>query len=286
MLTPAQLDGYFDRIGYGGEVPADLGTLNDLGTLKALHRAHVGAIPYENLDCHLGRALSLDADDLFAKMVVDRRGGYCFEQNALFWYVLRALGFDVVPVDGQAARESVGHEPVPTHMPLIATVDGDRYLVDVGVGDGFHEPLPLVAGEHTDGIWTDRLTELGDGVWRCALDPHSGLISFDFWPDAGRSIDDYREPCHLRSTDPASPHLRVMAVQKPGERVKTSMRGALLTFAGPDEPGGKRRVPLETREEFADALEVHFGLRPSLDDLDVLWPAARRMYLDWVADNG
>ncbi|GLZ80605.1 arylamine N-acetyltransferase [Actinorhabdospora filicis] len=280
MLTPAQLDGYLDRIGFHGTAAADLETLN------ALHRAHLGAIPYENLDVHLRRKLSLDADDLYAKMVVDRRGGYCFEQNALFWYVLRAFGFTVAPIDGQASRELAGHSPVPTHMPLIATVEGRRYLVDVGVGDGFHEPLPLEVGEYADGIWTHRMTVLGDGIWRCVPDPNGALISFDFWPEEPRTIDDYRAPCHLRATDPGSPHLRVMAVQMPAERVKTTLRGAQLTFAGPDEPDGKRRVVLETREDFAAALDVHFGLRLAVDELDVLWPAARAQYLAWLKENG
>ncbi len=81
------LAAYFQRIGYRGRFHPDL------ALLSALTQAHTQSIPFENLDVLLGLPISLEPEALFQKLVVDRRGGYCFEQNGLFLEVLRELGF-------------------------------------------------------------------------------------------------------------------------------------------------------------------------------------------------
>ena len=86
-MTAFNLVDYSKRIGYSGT------TAPDLATLTGLHRAHIGAIPFENLDIQMGRTVQLDPDALQAKMVRQRRGGYCFEQNSLFMLALQSIGF-------------------------------------------------------------------------------------------------------------------------------------------------------------------------------------------------
>lgn len=94
---------YLARIGYEGALtPA-------IETLRGLHRAHVMTVPFENLDIHLGRPISLNPADLFRKIVVDRRGGYCFELNGLFTLLLEDVGFAVTRL---AARVLYGTEGV------------------------------------------------------------------------------------------------------------------------------------------------------------------------------
>ena len=94
QLTPARplstVAAYFARIGYQGSLAPTL------ETLRALHFAHVSTIPFENLDIVLGKTISLDLGHLQAKLVTAKRGGYCFEQNALFAAALESLGFEVV----------------------------------------------------------------------------------------------------------------------------------------------------------------------------------------------
>lgn len=72
------VDAYLVRIGYEGRLEPTP------ETLYALHRAHLLAIPYENLDIHLGRPLTLSLPDIFDKLVTQKRGGWCFEMNGLF----------------------------------------------------------------------------------------------------------------------------------------------------------------------------------------------------------
>src|SRR5436190_21361273 len=87
-----ELDAYLDRIDYtGGREPS-------LATLWAIHQRHVYAVPFENLDIHLGRGIRIDLPSLTQKLVHQRRGGYCFEQNTLFAAALREMGFTVTPL--------------------------------------------------------------------------------------------------------------------------------------------------------------------------------------------
>jgi N-hydroxyarylamine O-acetyltransferase len=80
---------YLHRIHYHGRLDPTS------ATLRALHRAHLHAVPFENLDIHLGRPIALDEATLFDKIVVRRRGGLCYELNGLFAALLRSLGFNV-----------------------------------------------------------------------------------------------------------------------------------------------------------------------------------------------
>ncbi|ULA60114.1 MAG: Arylamine N-acetyltransferase [Nitrospira sp.] len=134
-------DAYLARIGYEGALTPSI------ETLRGLHRAHVMTVPFENLDIHLGRAISLDPADLFRKIVVDRRGGYCFELNGLFALLLEDVGFAVTRL---AARVSSGAEGVRprSHQLLMVTVGKAAWIVDVGfAGHGLLEPLRMVLGE-------------------------------------------------------------------------------------------------------------------------------------------
>ena len=123
------LAAYFQRIGYRGRYQPDL------ALLSALTAAHTQAIPFENLDVLLGRPISLEPDALFQKLVVDRRGGYCFEQNGLFLEVLRELGFQVTPISARVRLQRPrDFTPPRTHVFLRVELGGESWLTDVGVG--------------------------------------------------------------------------------------------------------------------------------------------------------
>jgi N-hydroxyarylamine O-acetyltransferase len=131
------LDAYLARIGYAGD------RAPTLATLHALSAAHVQAIPFENLDVLLGRAIDLDPAAVDRKLIHDRRGGYCFEQNTLFLRVLETLGFHARPI---SARVRWGrprdYTPARTHVFVRVELDGASWLADVGVG-GMSLTAPL-----------------------------------------------------------------------------------------------------------------------------------------------
>jgi N-hydroxyarylamine O-acetyltransferase len=132
--------------------------------LPQLHRAHVAAIPFENLDPRRGIPVSLELEDLERKLVADRRGGYCFEQNMLLMAALEALG--VTDVELFLARVRVGANAGArprTHLLLGVQVDGTRWHADVGFGHGtLLEPIPFGPGEeHEQSGWRYRVVQDG-----------------------------------------------------------------------------------------------------------------------------
>jgi N-hydroxyarylamine O-acetyltransferase len=131
------LDAYFRRIAYRGE------RTPTLATLGALQLQHLLAIAFENLDPLAGRAVRLDIESLQRKLVAGGRGGYCFEQNLLFSHVLRALGFAVTALAARVVWERAADDlRARTHMLLLVTLEGERYLCDVGFG-GLTPTAPL-----------------------------------------------------------------------------------------------------------------------------------------------
>ncbi len=139
--SDVDLDAYLRRIGYAGaREPTH-------AVLAALCRAHPAAIPFENIDPLLGRPPSLSPRDIQAKLVGTRRGGYCFEHNALLRQVLLAIGFGVTSLAARVvwmARPGMSGRP-RTHMLLMVDVPGDpsgAHIVDAGFG-GYLINVPL-----------------------------------------------------------------------------------------------------------------------------------------------
>ncbi|HVS52027.1 MAG TPA: arylamine N-acetyltransferase [Opitutaceae bacterium] len=125
----SDLESYFARLGYTGpRTPT-------LATLRALQFAHVCAVPFENLDVLLGRGIRIDLPSIEEKIVRQKRGGYCFEQNTLFAAVLRALGFAVTPLSARVRWQVPADVGTPlTHMLLLVEAEGRRFIADVGFG--------------------------------------------------------------------------------------------------------------------------------------------------------
>jgi N-hydroxyarylamine O-acetyltransferase len=136
-MANAFLDLYFRRIGYSGSAATNLQTLRDL------HLLHLQHIPYENIDVFCRRGARLDPVTLTEKILLRRRGGYCFEQNGLFLMALTALGFRCHPNMARVHR----NRPRPggrTHQVNLVELEGGTWVCDVGFGgSGFRHPLPL-----------------------------------------------------------------------------------------------------------------------------------------------
>ncbi len=126
---PPDLDAYFARIGYRGpRTPT-------LATLQAIVQHHTQTIPFENLNPFLRLPVKLDLESLQNKLVHNRRGGFCFEQNGLLRQLLLTLGFASKPLGGRVIwGRSPDAMPPRTHMVQLLTIDGQRYMADVGFG--------------------------------------------------------------------------------------------------------------------------------------------------------
>jgi len=122
---------YFERIGLQYED----GFEPNLENLKKLHLAHSITVPYENLDILKDVPLSLDLDQLFNKVVINRRGGYCFEVNGLFAWLLRELGYKTTEYLGRYLRGEEAQVPMRRHRVIKVELPEGDYLADIGIGD-------------------------------------------------------------------------------------------------------------------------------------------------------
>ena len=138
------VDQYLQALGLQRQAP-------DGAYLAQITQRHVATLPFASLGPRLGNDLPLDLPALCERLLVRRRGGYCFEQNALLFGVLEALGFTVTLVMARVLNNQDIH-PGLTHRSALVTLAGERHLVDVGFGaNGPRVPVPL-SGEPSQEI--------------------------------------------------------------------------------------------------------------------------------------
>lgn len=251
------LDAYLDRVGLRG---ADLPPTLD--TLRALHRAHLAHIPFENLQIVLERPVLLDVPALTDKMVHQRRGGYCYEQNLLLAAVLDRLGFVFTALSARVVQGAEGHPRPTTHALLLVELDGGRWMVDVGFGGGgLLEPFPFVDGhQETQGGWglrLDRVDELGADEWL--------LRSFDgrTWNDgymfatAAMLPQDYAIFSHFLTSHPRSPFRNRLVALSPGPGEQQRLVNTTLTTTHPDGAAHEREIGIG---DVPDVLDEVFGI--------------------------
>jgi N-hydroxyarylamine O-acetyltransferase len=216
-----ELSAYLHRIHFDGSVRPDL------ATLRAIHRAHQYAIPFENLDVLLHRPVALDLEASYNKIVCQRRGGWCYEMNGVMGWALKQIGFEVMRLSAGVMRVRAGDAQLGNHLCLLVCLD-QRYLVDVGFGGSLAEPLPLRASEREDPPYRLGLSELDDGFWRFAEIAHGDEpFSFDFRVAPADEALLMRK-CQFLQTDPASPFVQNLVVQRRTADAHFSLRGRVL----------------------------------------------------------
>jgi N-hydroxyarylamine O-acetyltransferase len=224
------LAAYLERIGAG----------HGAG-LAELHRAHVTSIPFENLDAHRGVPVSVELDDIERKLVVERRGGYCFEHNLLLAGALGASGMAAEPM---LARVRIGRPPgTPrprTHLVHRVHDEGQVWLADVGFGNGTPlEPIPFGPGaEYEQSGWRFRLVQDGSEHVLQTADGAGWTDVYGFVPEPVPFID-IQTSNWFSCTHPSSPFVAglLVAINRPdGTRVTLSdRRGLVLTTDTPGE---------------------------------------------------
>lgn len=252
------LQAYLDRIGYVGAPRADLQTLAEL------HRRHLYAIPYENLDVQLRRPVSIDPQAAFEKIVHGGRGGWCYEMNGLFGAALEAIGFSVTRMAGAVGR---GLHPRPLGNHLVLRVDLDRpYIADVGFGDGIREPFPLETGSHQCSGYEFRLEALEDGWLRFHNHATGGAPFFDF-EDRPADRDQLADTCRWLSTSPDSIFVQTAICQRHRPDAIDVLLGRVIRRVTPSQKVDRL---LTSADEFVSVLKSRFDL--DLPEAAALWP--------------
>jgi N-hydroxyarylamine O-acetyltransferase len=158
------------------------------------------AVPYENLEMHLGRKHILDEKAFATKIIEKNRGGWCFEMNGLLTNILKQIGFEVTRVASCIEREKRGDEGFGNH--LVGLVDLDkRYVVDLGLGRGPLSPYPLEEREWSEEGFQFRLERLDDRWWR--FHNHEDWPSHDFTEEP-RDLTWFQKQCTKLQTNTLS----------------------------------------------------------------------------------
>ena len=258
MSTPPfQLDlaAYFARIGYRGP----RGPVRE--ALHAITAHHAAAIPFENLDVLLGRGIDLEPAAVERKLVREKRGGYCFEQNSLLLLALRELGFQVAPLSArvrwQRPREFT---PPRTHLLLRVELDGESWLTDVGVGG-----LSLTAalrldqdGEQATPHEPRRIVREAGRCFHQVRFETEWLDVYEFTGEEMPVID--RELANWwTSTNPASKFRQNLSVARAGlDGTRRTLLNREFTLRHRDGRAEKREIV--TPDELLEVLARDFGL--------------------------
>ncbi len=255
------VDAYLRRIGLDRRPPANL------EGLTAVHRAHLLAIPYENLDVQLRRRVTIERPAIYEKIVEKRRGGWCYEMNGLLGWALGELGFNVTRATGSVMREIVGDASNANHLVLRVELPEGLYLADVGFGDGPSDPIPVATGAFRSGGFEFSLRRVDENWWRLHSHPFGAAPSFDFNLDPAKE-DQLAAKCAELQNDPQS-HFRLnLFCFRHTRHGVTSLRGRVLRKIAPN--GITERV-LDSADDLMAALHDELGV--SVPEARELWPA-------------
>lgn len=259
-LSPSQLDAYLARIGLDRPVRPDLATLD------AIIRAHVQAIPFENLDVQLGHPLTTDPAAAFVKLVEARRGGWCYEHNGVLGAALAAIGFDVTRMSAGVMRQVRGDESMGSHLCLLVECEGP-HLVDAGFGSWLGAPVPLRQGEWLHDPLPVALGPTDDGLWRVSVSLGPSAMSYDF---AAEPADEAQLSalCQWQATDPASVFVQNLTAQRRAEGSYLMLRGKVLSVV---TASGEERRDITSAQDLVETLRELFLL--DVPEAAGLWPA-------------
>jgi len=233
-------------------------TKPDSPSLATLQLAHLRRVPFENLDIQRGVPIRLDPASAFEKVVNRNRGGYCYELNSAFGALLRELGYSVDIVSARVAREHGAFSPEFAHLALVVTaVDvPEPFLVDVGFGDGFTVPLPLVPdSESLDRDRMVRLSRSGPG-WLYEEDRGDGWQSRYAFTLQPRHLHEFAAMNVWQQTSPDSHFTAGLICSLLTERGRDTISGNRLIV----NEDGRRFERVIAPDDIASILFERFGV--------------------------
>lgn len=254
---------YLSRIGYTGPV------VPSLGVLRSIQTCHLRSVPFESLTIHSNGRIQLDLPAVYDKIVNQNRGGFCYENNGLFSWLLKKLAFQVTLLSGQVKNVEVGvYGPPFDHLTLMVTLDGQRWLCDVGFGAKcFIIPLSLETSEpQAQGHQVYRIRRDGDMILEYKQEAGgvdaawTQLFKFTLEP---RRWEDFTEMCQYQQSSPSSLFYckSFCTLLQPGGTL-TYIGHRLVSTTFPTAPGDPLEITTRDlkEEEIPDVLAKKFGI--------------------------
>ncbi|MHC8340021.1 arylamine N-acetyltransferase family protein [Pseudomonas sp. HLT2-19-2] len=245
---------YLQRLGF------DAPPAPTLETLRQLQLRHTGAFPFENLTTLSGQPVVIDLPSIEQKVLHDGRGGYCYELNNLFLVLLQELGFDARGISGRVVMgQPEDAWTARTHRLSLVTLDGVRYITDVGFG-GMVPTAPLMLDSPTEQFTPHepyRIEQHEDGYTLRANVAGEWRAMYIF--DLQRQEDiDYAVGNWYVSTHPESSFARQLMVARAGEGWRRTLNNGSFAIHRIGSETERRQVA--DVDELIGLLEREFGI--------------------------
>ncbi|XP_043082957.1 arylamine N-acetyltransferase, pineal gland isozyme NAT-3-like [Puntigrus tetrazona] len=254
---------YLARIGCVGRCPPTL------ETLRYVHLNDLMTVPFENLTIHTGERVRLELPLLYEKIVVRRRGGFCYESNGLFSWLLSQMGFEVTVLSAQVRNRFTGaYGPPFDHFIMMVELDGRKWLCDVGFGSGFQLPLSL----ETDGAQAQshgayRLRSQGSLIFM-EVKSETDVSGEECWTAQykftlePRRRDDFRAMCDYHQSSASSIFFckSLCSLLLPSGRVTVMGRRLITTCSSSDGQQTTKTTRDLSDEEITELLREKFGI--------------------------
>ena len=246
------ISAYLSRIGLEAD---DLEAGDE--TLRILQRKHLLTVPFENLDIHWKRPIVLDVDKFYAKVVEEKRGGFCYELNGFFNELLLSLGF-ITRLISARVFNGTEHGPEFDHAAIIVTIGDDEYLADVGFGDFTAEPLRFSLGvQQQDLVGIFVIRRFDEEYFEVAKRDGDKWKSQYIFKDVARDLSDFAEMCDFQQYSPESHFTKgkVCSILTEGGRKTLSDKRFIVTV-----DGQKTEIEVESDTEFEQILAREFQI--------------------------
>lgn len=252
---PVNIPLYLERLQYFQPVKPEI------QTLQGLHRAHMLNVPFENLDIGLKRSIRLNEEALWDKIILQGRGGFCYELNGLFAGLLKEIGFHVTYLNARVYNREGAPGIDFGHLALLVQIPDQpgRWLADVGFGDSFNEPLNFEPpGEQVQGLRAFRLEKTAEGaiLWRRNYDG-SWKRQYLLDLEPRRFPADYETGCFYHQTSPLSSFTRGSLISRATPDGRVSLEEGRLIVT---KEGQRSERLLESQEEYRALLRQYFGV--------------------------
>lgn len=243
---------YLNRIHYSGSLAPTL------EVLKNLQLAHLYHVPFENLDIHSRTPIVLSLDKIYEKIVVNHRGGFCYELNGLFYELLRSIGFDAKMVSAQVFMSNGDYSPEYDHLMTVVTIKNEEYLTDIGYGKFSFTPLKLSINEIQHDKSADYvIDEFENDYLRVSKIDNGNKTPVFIFKNVAKKFSDFEDMCRFHQTNPISPFTKKRFITLPNENGRNTILGNTLKQTIEDSV---TETEIESETEFKKILKSTFGV--------------------------
>ncbi len=258
---------YLQRIKYSG------GLEPNLDLLKKLQKTHLLHVPFENLDIHYTSPIELDIERIYDKIVLNNRGGFCYELNGLFYELLLSLGYKAKRISARVFEKTGNFGPEYDHFTIIVQIGNVEYLTDVGFGEFIFEPLQLQVHQIQEDVRGSFLIDqYNEEYLRVSKFENGEWIPAFIFKNEGRAFTEFKTMCKYHQSNPNSHFVKKRLISIPNENGRVTISGNILKVK---EGFRVMEEVLENENEFEKALWEKFRIR--LKNNDELGKAGRRL---------